>query len=167
MRTSAEPGPAAMSGTGFVTASVHSGPAGPPITMAFPCYAGPALRSLTTILLCREKIHVSIPSLLDEEQYVVFRQAGDLAQQQGRSCLEAFALADHQFRLALEQASAERKALAALGDHFEFMQIVNDGSPEWYDSVLKNPDPDLLGAVQSARWLRCVPLRRPSRERSP
>lgn len=139
-----------MSGTGFVTAWVHSGSAGPPITMAFPCYAGPALRGLTTILLYRERIHVSIPSLLDDEQYVLFRKAGDLAYQHGRSCLEAFALADHQFRLAVEQSTAERKALAPLGSHFEFLQIVNDGSPEWYDGTLKNPDPELLGAVQSA-----------------
>lgn len=150
MTASGQPASAPMSGTGFVTASVHSGPAGPPITMAFPCYAGPALRGLTTILLYREKIHVSIPSLLDEEQYFVFRKAGDLAHQNGRSSLEAFAVADQQFRLAVEQSTAERMALAPLGNHFEYLQIVNDGSPGWYDVALKNHDPDLLGALQSA-----------------
>jgi hypothetical protein len=139
-----------MSGIGFVTASVHKGSPGPPITMAFPCYAGPALRGLTTVLLYREKIHVSIPSLFDKEQYFVFRKAGDLARQNGRSCLEAFALADQQFHSAVEQSSAARLLLAPLATHFEFLQIVNDGSPEWYDNVQRSVDPHLLGVVQSA-----------------
>jgi hypothetical protein len=135
---------------GVATASVKEGPSGPPITMAFPCYAGPTLRELTTVLLYREKIHVSIPMLFDEQQYVVFRAAGDHAQKNGHSCFEAFALAHDRFMLAVNQAVAERRALAPLGDHFEFMQIVNDGSPKWYDHALKSIDPERFAAMEAA-----------------